>query len=245
MREAHRGAANGGPTHERATMTLCDRIGRALVVAPHPDDEVLGCGGTIARLTALGRDVHVAVMTRGTPPRHDLAQIRAVQAEARAAHGMLGVAGHFLDFPAAGLDGVPHAQLNDAMQQLLADIRPDTVFLPFNGDIHADHRIIFNAVLVAARPRTAEAPARLYAYETLSETNWNAPFLTPGFQPNVFVDITGYLDRKLDAFRAYRSQVASFPGERSIEALRALATLRGATIYRDAAEGFVLIREIG
>ena len=220
-------------------------MGTVLVVAPHPDDEILGCGGTIARLTAGGQTVHVAIATRGNPPRYRPEDVERVRAEAAAAHTLLGVTQtHWLDHPAAELDRVPHAELNGSMVTLFEAVRPDTLLLPFAGDIHLDHQLTFRSALVAARPRSWRYPTRICAYETLSETNWSAPCLTPGFAPNVFVDIHETLERKLDAFACYRSQVCAFPNERSPEALRALAMLRGATVHRRAAEAFLLIREV-
>lgn len=110
--------------------------------------------------------------------------------------------------------------------------------------MHLDHRLIFESSLVAARPNGQRIPERIYAYETVSETNWNAPFLTPGFTPNVFVDISDYLETKLKAVQIYQSQIQQFPNERSIEAVRALAVSRGATAGFHAAEAFVLIRSL-
>ncbi|OAN57016.1 PIG-L deacetylase family protein [Sphingobium sp. TCM1] len=219
--------------------------GITLVIAPHPDDEVLGCGGTIARLTNAGQQVHVAIATRGRPPRYSEESADRVRQEAVAAHELLGVARtHFLDQPAAELDRVPHADLNAAFGRLFDEVRPDTIFLPFLGDIHLDHQLIFRSAMVAARPRTWTYPRRLYAYETLSETNWAAPHIEPSFVPNVFIDISETLERKLAAFACYGSQCCAFPNERSPEALRALAMLRGATVHRHAAEAFLLIREM-
>jgi LmbE family N-acetylglucosaminyl deacetylase len=217
-----------------------------LVIAPHPDDEVLGCGGTIARCAAAGTTVHVAIVTTGRSPRFDEESVTRVRAEAEKAHTLLGVAeAHFLDLPAAELDGVTHAELNEAIGGLVNRVRPKTLFLPFVGDIHLDHQLVFRSAMVAARPRSDYYPQRLLAYETLSETNWAAPYLDPAFQPNFYMDITDTLDRKIAAFRCFESQCHSFPDERSPEALRALAQLRGATVRRHAAEAFVLLREVG
>lgn len=227
-------------------MSLLERTRRALVVAPHPDDEVLGCGGTIARLADTGREAHVVIVTRGRPPRYDSESVEVLCDEARKAHAVLGVAGsHWLDFPAAELDRAAHADLNEALATLMAELEPDALFIPFVGDIHLDHQMIFHSSMVAARPRDGAFPARVYAYETLSETEWSAPYLTAGFQPNVFVDITEYREAKLRAFAHYHSQVRESPGARSLEALNALATLRGSTVNRPAAEAFVLLRELG
>lgn len=221
-------------------------IARALILAPHPDDEVLGCGGTIARLAALGCEVHVAILTRGLPPRFELGQSDAVQAEARAAHALLGVTKtHWLDFPAAELDRVAHADLNAAIGRLVTEIAPEALFVPFIGDVHLDHQHVFRSAMVAARPRTGAYPARICAYETLSETNWNAPGATPAFVPNIFVDISDFLAAKQAAFACYRSQVQPYPAERSPETLAALARMRGGTAHRPAAEAFMLVREVG
>jgi LmbE family N-acetylglucosaminyl deacetylase len=227
-------------------MTFLDRAGRILVIAPHPDDEVLGCGGTIARLSESGHEVHVAIVTSGREPRFTAESITRVRNEAHAAHALLGVAKtHWLGQPAAELDTVPSADLNRALEELIQLVSPDTVFVPFAGDIHLDHQLVFRSSLVAMRPRSASYPARILAYETLSETNWSAPCDTASFIPNVSIDIGATLDRKIAAFRCYESQQVRFPHERSTAALGALATLRGATVHRDAAEAFLLIREVG
>ena len=218
---------------------------KVLVVAPHPDDEILGCGGTMARLVAEGADVHVVVMTSGQPPEYTEAYTGNVRKEMAEAHMVLGLINvHFLDLPAAGLDKMPAAQVNKVFGDLADQLQPDTMFLPFIGDIHSDHQVSFLSAMVAARPRKRAVPERIYAYETLSETNWYAPGITPAFIPNVYIDISDYLDKKIQAFLQFQSQVKAFPDERSPESLRALAILRGSTVYRNAAEAFMLVREI-
>lgn len=227
-------------------MSIIERAGRVLVIAPHPDDEVLGCGGTIARLTDNGCEVHVAIATRGREPRYSAESVAALREEARAAHALLGVtATHWLDLPAAALDTIPQVDINRALETLISDIAPDTVFLPFVGDIHVDHQLIFRSSLVAMRPCVETYPARILAYETVSETNWSTPCAGPSFVPNVSIDISTTLDRKLAAFRCYGSQQVPFPHERSPAVLQALATVRGGTVHRRAAEAFTLIREVG
>lgn len=218
--------------------------GPVLVVAPHPDDEVLGPGGTIAKLAAAGHDVDVVVVTRTEPPLFPSEALETARREATAAHRVLGIrSSRFLSLPAAGLDTVPHAQVNSDLLEVFLEVRPATLLVPFVGDLHLDHQRAFLSALVCARPSGGAAPRAIYAYETLSETNWNAPYLAPGFTPNVFVDIADHLDTKLRAMAEYGSQLRPFPHERSLEALRALATLRGSTVGCPAAEGFVLVRE--
>lgn len=219
---------------------------RVLVIAPHPDDEVLGVGGTMARLVKQGHEVIVAVVTTGDPTMFDSASIEQVRQEAVKANRFLGVSDLiFLEgIAAARVDTMPHAHLNEKMGQLIRDVKPDTMFIPFNGDLHLDHRLIFDSILVASRPLNASRIQAIYAYETLSETNWNAPFLTPGFLPNCFFDISEFLADKLAALRIYQTQIKPFPHERSLEAIEALARLRGATVSFQAAEAFVLIRSL-
>ena len=215
-----------------------------LVLAPHPDDEVLGAGGAMARWAGEGHAVHVAVVTRGRPPLYAQADEDICRAEARAAHRRLGVERTWhLDLPAAELDRVPHRELNARMAELLQACAPDELYLPFLGDLHLDHQLVFRSAMVAARPAPG-GPRGIYAYETLSETNWNAPHLTPAFAPSHFVDITATLEAKLEAMALYRSQLRPAPHERSLAALRALAVLRGATVGLGAAEAFVTIRTL-
>jgi LmbE family N-acetylglucosaminyl deacetylase len=219
---------------------------RVLVVAAHPDDEVLGVGGTIARLADEGNQVTVTIVTRGDLPLFDEKLVEQGREEAREAHRLLGVKETlFLDkFPAAKLDKVPHYELNHALQKLIQTIQPSILFIPFVGDIHLDHQLIFKSALVAVRPKGQFTPHTVLAYETLSETNWNAPYLSPGFCPNLYVDISKHIDKKTKAIKVFRSQIHPFPNERSVEAIQALATHRGATVGCHAAEAFVLIRKI-
>ena len=226
-------------------MGLSAVMGKTLVIAPHPDDEVLGAGGTIARLAAQGNEVYIAVVTEGKPPAFTAEATSRVQAEAREAHRVLGVKETFwLGFPAAALSETAHSALNAALFDLVQTLSPDTLLLPFIGDMHMDHQVIFTSSLVSARPHQVNFPKLILAYETLSETNWNAPYLTPSFVPNVFIDITDHVAAKIEAMQTFKSQVRPPPHERSLEALRALATLRGATVMKTAAEAFVLVRHI-
>ncbi|AKQ41679.1 hypothetical protein CP97_06040 [Aurantiacibacter atlanticus] len=226
-------------------MKTLGHFGKVLAIAPHPDDEVLGCGGTLARLVDEGADVTIAIATKGNPPAFLAEQVERVMQETQKAHHILGVRDtRQMGLPAAALDTLPAAQTNSAFAELIGDIAPDTLLLPFIGDIHLDHQIVFLAAMVAARPRNNDAPCQILAYETLSETNWFAAPTTPAFVPNVFVDISATLGRKLDAFAAFESQVRPFPEERSIEALKALATLRGSAVHARAAEAFMLVRQI-
>lgn len=216
-----------------------------LVIAPHADDEVLGVGGTIARFAEQGAQVTVAVVTSGLPPDFPEGEEAGIRLEAVCAHQILKVKETvYLDFPAAALDTVAHRELNRAMNTLYKRVIPDYVFVPFPGDVHMDHQAAFASAMVMSRPNGSHVPRSVLAYETVSETNWNAPPLTSGFLPNTYVDISDYIETKLKAFQAYKSQVRPFPHERSIESLRALATLRGSTVGFKAAEAFVALRNV-
>ena len=218
---------------------------RVLVIAAHPDDEVFGCGGTIARHVAEGDEVHVLIATRGAPEVFPATQVERVWDEMRAAHDILGISEmHALNFPAPRLDTVPGHELAEGVRRYLVQLQPETVYLPHRGDIHSDHRCVYRATLVAARPIDNCSVNRLLCYETLSETEWAPPSADDAFIPTVFVDISQHLEVKLQAAACYRSQLKDPPHPRSLEALKAQARLRGSTVGLSAAEAFMLVREI-
>lgn len=220
-----------------------DGTERVLVVAPHPDDEVLGAGGTIAAFAAAGADVRVVIVTKAGPPRFPAALGEAGIREAKEAHALLGVKETVtLDLPIAELDVVPHAEVNARLGEVFARTEPTHVFLPFGGDLMEDHQRVSLSALVCSRPLGEAAPLGVYAYETLSQTNWNAPY-APRFAPTAFVDVSAHLERKVEAMARFESQLRPFPHERSLKAIRALAALRGAQHGCAAAEAFVTIRQ--
>ncbi len=218
---------------------------KILVVAPHPDDEILGAGGTIARMAKEGHEITVAIVTKGWEPLFPESQVEQVRAEAQEANSFLGVkAVRFLDLPVTRINEIPLYQLNGLFDQLMDQEQPRMVFLPFYGDRHEDHRRIFESCMVALRPVDRRKHVeRVLCYETVSETHWSTPYVEPHFQPNLHIDISEYLERKIGAMRRYMSQVRPMPDARSLEALKSLATWRGSTVGREAAEAFVSVRE--
>jgi len=118
------------------------------------------------------------------------------------------------------------------------------VFAPHPGDVHRDHQLVFQAVMVCARPVGSHYPRRIYTYETVSETDWYAPPVTPAFVPNVFIDISDFIDGKLEACAMYESQIRPSPDQRSTEAIKALAVTRGHAMGMHHAEAFTLVREL-
>lgn len=222
---------------------------KILVLAPHADDEVLGVGGTISRAIAAGHHVAVAVLTGHGEDPHPLWPPHTwdtVRAECHAACEVLGVSELlFRELPAACLDHCPTWKINEVVTEIIAQVAPEELYVPFAHDLHQDHQAISYAAMVAARPYLpmGQGVKRMLAYETLSETHLAAPYLHPPFQPNVFVNITPHIDRKVEAMQAYQSQIQPGHLPRSAEALRALARVRGTHIGVEAAEAFVLLRE--
>ena len=218
---------------------------RVLVIAPHPDDEVLGVGGTIAKRAAAGHEVYVCVVTKGCEPMFHADLVERARAECRRADALLGVKETlFLDFPAVMLETVPRYQLNDGIMKVIRRIAPDEVYIPHRGDMQLDHKMIVDAAMVALRPKYTHVVKRICAYETLSETGWDIPNTGNDFIPTVYEDISDTISAKLDAMSVFQSQLAPFPNARSLEAVEALAKYRGASVTVNAAEAFMLIREI-
>lgn len=223
---------------------------RILVVAPHADDETLGMGATIAKHTNQGDEVTVAVMTGpGAEPHPIFAPSvwEVVRREAELACKVLGVQSLlFKELPAVLIPDRPVWEINKVAAELLQEVKPEVLYVPFPFDLHLDHRAIFYAFSVAWRPHTevGRGIKEIYAYETVSETHWNASYLEPGFLPNCFVDVTNTLEVKLEALKCYQSQIQPAPHFRSLQAIQALATLRGSQMSFQAAEAFVLIRKL-
>lgn len=218
---------------------------KSLIIAPHPDDEVLGCGGTIKKMTSQEQEVWILIISRGKKGIYSEEKIRNVRREALRAHKILGVKEtRFLNFPAPELDLVSLSELSSAISEIIGEYKPDTIFLPHRGDIHHDHKAVFDAGLVAGRPLPGNPVKRIFSYETLSETEWAAPFCSHSFIPDYFIDISDFFTTKLEAFRCYKSQLKNFPATRSLKTIEALATLRGSTVGFIHAEAFMTIRII-
>lgn len=217
-----------------------------VVFAPHADDEVLGLGGTIARCSREGSEIYVIVVTNahnGSPDEFSKEDMFKVRTECLASCEHLGVNEVlFLELPAPTLDAVPVAQIATEFCKLIAKYQPKSVFLPFGGDLHEDHKAVYKAGLVASRPHTDYAPEMVFCYETLSETEWGSKLGQMSFSPNLFVDISSTLEVKINAFSLYESQIKEFPHPRSLRAISSLARKRGAEANVEAAEAFFIER---
>lgn len=224
---------------------------RILVIAAHPDDEVLGCGGTLARLTATGAEAVVLILANGLTSRPDFDPVRDADLlrthheRARRAGRQLGARDVRLGgFPDQKMDTVPLLEITQAIERVIAEVRPDTVFTQHGGDLNQDHVITFRATLTATRPMPGCPVRRVYAYEVGSSTEWSFQQFEPRFQPQVFFDISAHLETKIAALAVYESEVRAFPHPRSPEALRAAAQRWGSVIGVAAAEAFHCVREL-
>ncbi|MBI5247355.1 MAG: PIG-L family deacetylase [Elusimicrobia bacterium] len=218
-------------------------IKRVLVVAPHPDDETLGAGGTIAKFISLGYHVEVLTVSGHLPPLYAEGVYEKVEAHARKAFAVFGLKHfRFMKIPATMIGDLPVHALNGKILSVMREVKPHIVLTCY-PDRHVDHRVIFESVMVAARPigigRDIEI---LAAYETLSETHWNAAHIEPNFVPNWVVDISDFMEQKLRALAMYETEIHPFPSPRSIEAIEALAKFRGTQSGFAFGEAFHLIR---
>lgn len=215
-----------------------------LILAPHPDDEVLGCGGIIRKYSS-SKNVYIVVATKGSEKMYSADKIKNIRMESKKAHNILGVKETvFFDFPAPFLDTISIAEISNSIHKIIIKLEVDTLFLPHMGDIHNDHKVIFEAGLVAARPVNNCPVMNIYAYETISETEWSAPFQCQAFIPTHFEDISNEYDFKIQAISCYKSQIKEFPNSRSKENIEALAIHRGATVGYKYAEAFMTIRTL-
>ena len=222
------------------------------VLAAHPDDEVLGCGGTLARMALSGRAVHILLMADGetaragdASPSIDPARLAARTAAAENACTRLGCASvEVLVLPDNRLDGMELLDVVKRIESFLERYQPSTVLTHHAGDVNIDHRIVHEAAIAACRPQPGHPVKELLFFEVPSSSEWRPPGSATSFNPNWFVDISTTLATKLDALQAYEAELRAFPHPRSVRAVEALARWRGATVGVDAAEAFVLGRNI-
>jgi LmbE family N-acetylglucosaminyl deacetylase len=218
------------------------------VVAAHPDDEALGCGGTIARWANDGANVHVAFLADGVGARrevHDTEQaaLNDRREAANRAGEIIGAATvHFDDLPDNRLDSVALLDITQRVEALVEHYQPDTVLTHHAGDLNIDHRRVHQAVMTACRPQPGHPVRTILCFEVPSSTEWQVPGGGEPFVPNWFEDITGTLPQKLKALEAYAMEMRDWPHTRSIKAVDHLARWRGATVGGEAAEAFMLAR---
>lgn len=215
------------------------------MVAPHPDDETMGCGGTLLKHRAHGDQTHWLIVTAMTPEggfSPDAIERRKQEIErVRERFGFESV--HELGLPTAQLDTLPLKEIVQRMGTVVRELRPHVLYIPFRYDAHSDHRVVFDAISACTKSFRYPGIKRVLAYETLSETEFGMDPVAV-FRPNVFVDVSEYLDEKVNIMAIYKSEFGEFPFPRSEQAIRALAALRGSTSGAKAAEAFLLLREV-
>lgn len=218
-------------------------MSRVLVVAPHPDDETLGCGGTILRHGDLGDQLAWLTMTSiDGSVGYTMEQIQARRDEVQKVADAYGFAlVEHLGYPTTTLDAVPLAEIIERVAKVVREFEPEIVYLPHAGDIHSDHRVTYDACAPVTKWFRHRSVTRVLTYETLSETGQGIG--RPLFAPTVFVDVTPYLGRKVEILRVYESEIGDYPFPRSEEAVRALAAVRGTAAGFEAAEAFELLLE--
>ena len=217
---------------------------KTIVIAPHPDDEVLGVGGTLLRRKAEGAKVAWLIVTAiSVQSGWSEEKVKQRADEVKRVTELFGFDEVFtLNFPTTQLDRLPMSDLVAGISEVFRSFKPEEVFVPHPSDVHTDHRVVFDAAASCTKWFRYPSVKRVLAYETLSETDFGLG-TDQGFRPNVFVDIEPFLDNKLRAMDIYESELGVFPFPRSHEAIRALATLRGAASGFKAAEAFELLRE--
>ena len=224
-------------------------MNKILIVAAHPDDEVLGCGGTIAKLTKQGNDVYALILGEGVTSRDDKRNragrgedLQQLKHQAEKAHKLLGIRKTFLyDFPDNRFDTVPLLDIVKVIEKVKNEITPDIVFTHYIGDLNIDHQITYQAVITATRPLSGETVKEIYSFEILSSTEWGYPL---SFSPDVFFDISGTIDLKIRAMSEHKTELKEFPHPRSLEGIKQNAQLWGMKTGLKYAEAFKLVRLI-
>ncbi len=216
-----------------------------LIIAAHPDDEVLGCGATMARHTHHGDNVGVVFVSDGVGARNSDFEnnLKKRKESALKALKILGAdCLSFLDFPDNRLDTIPFLDIVQPLEDIINAFNPSIVYTHHYGDLNIDHAIVHRAIMTACRPLPHTPIEEIYSYEVVSSTEWGLQGAY--FQPNRFVDVSDFFSKKIEAIQAYHEEMRLFPHSRSIEHIDALAVHRGATVGLKKAEAFFLVRAI-
>lgn len=218
-------------------------FGNTVIFAAHPDDEVLGAGGTIPALKSLGIHVTVVIVTDGSTTQYEDASVHKSKKQSLIdANNILGTDDLItLDFPDMRLDTVEHVVLNKAIEEVLDLGDFETVLVHHRGDINMDHRLIYDSLMVAARPVPNQHVRNILSYQVNSSTEWGDRTLDKVFLPNFYIDITETIDKKIEAFECYSDELRPYPHPRSPEALRYRAAVYGTEIGFNYAEAFQII----
>jgi LmbE family N-acetylglucosaminyl deacetylase len=222
-------------------------MNKIMVVAPHPDDETLGCGGTLLRHISDGDEVYWLICTTITESQgFTKKRIEERKEEIELVANMFGFYGYKqLKFKTTELDQVPRNALVGAIAEYIKEIKPHTLYLPFRNDVHSDHAYVFDSSVACTKSFRYPYVKNVCVYETLSETEFGLRTDDGGFKPNMWVDISGgFLDKKLEIMDIYKSEIGDFPFPRSEKNIRALSNLRACTVNLTEAEAFMSLKTI-
>ncbi len=214
---------------------------KVLIISPHADDEILGCGGFISKYSKRNYQINVLVLTnanKGAPEIYSSEEIKMIRKEAKISNTFIGTKKLFFEnLPALNLNNYPLYKITRVIDNFISKINPETILIPSASDIHEDHKIIFKAAKVSVRPNQKSNLKKILSYEVLSETEWNEE--EKSFNPNYFVNLKkSDVDNKIKAFLKYKSQVKKFPHPRSKEAILNLSRFRGSQAFMEYAEAF-------
>lgn len=215
---------------------------KILIVAVHPDDETLGCGGTLLKHKANGDEIHWLIATESKVGSAFHITREKEITEVSKLYGFTSV--HNLKLKTMQVDEYSMSELIGKISKVINEVQPNIIYLPFKGDVHSDHRHIFDAAYSCTKSFRYPFIKKIYMIETLSETEFAPSTKEDSFIPNVYVDITTFMDKKIDIMKVFQSEIAEHPFPRSERNLRALATYRGATAGCEYAESFMLLKEI-
>jgi N-acetylglucosamine malate deacetylase 1 len=224
------------------------KIKKVIIIVAHPDDECLGCGGTIAKLASEGCLVDLLVMTNGVSARRDAKSkdIETRKLSALKASKLLGVNNvNLLDLPDNELDTVPFLNIVKAIEEHINHKKYETLITHFSNDMNIDHKLTCKAALTASRPQPMQTIRTILTFETPSSTDYRSNSFGTPFNPNYFVDISTFFDLKIKALSCYKEEIREFPHSRSIKAIESLSISRGASVGLNYAEAFMLERHIG
>jgi len=225
---------------------------KILIVAAHPDDEILGCGGSMAKWVKDGHEVHVLILAEGSTSRDKIRdranhekELTHLASSAREAGDIIGINSlKLLDYPDNRMDSVDLLDVVKTIESFVEKIQPNIVVTHHSGDLNIDHRIVFQGVITACRPQPGHSVKCILSFEVPSGTEWQSPIAGSSFLPNWFEDISQTLKLKIKALEAYKSEMRKWPHARSLKAVDHLAKWRGATVSYEAAEAFMLIRKL-
>ncbi len=220
---------------------------KILVISAHPDDETLGCGATLLKHHASGDAIHWLIATKPTSPQWDAETIKKKSDEVTSVAEAYNVTSLTrLEHPSTKMESIPLTHIIEDIRGCIGRIRPDQVYTVYGGDTHTDHQIVYRSTMSVLKPSHMSYfnVTRVLAFETLSSTEANAPHMDANFVPNIFNDVTEFIDHKLKIMALYKSELLEEPHPRSLEGIRTLSRYRGITVGVPYAEAFMLCREL-